>query len=475
MTQSGALFYGDNLDVLRRYVEDESVDLVYLDPPFNSNVNYNVLFAERDGSRSAAQIKAFGDTWRWDREAAAAFEETIEGDGEISRTMQAFRTILSESNILAYLAMMAPRLAELHRVMKPTGSLYLHCDPTASHYLKLLLDSVFGPRCFRSEVIWKRSSAHSDTKQGRRMHGHIHDVILFYTKSDEWTWNAVYTRYDASYIKSKYTHVEPDTGRRYQLGDLTAAKPGGDVSYEWHGRRPYKGRYWAYSKENMDRMFQEGRIYISTYSRGKLKQRLFEEGYKKRRCEMCGQDEHWRGHSMSLILDHINGIPDDNRIENLRIVCPNCAATLDTHCGRKNRREPVKPCASDAAVNLRSNIGDTGIAREIVASGGIARCCEGGRSLGNERSSGRRTGNCWMRSRRRAIWPLVVNTGFQTTPCASGFGSTRGRLSGKLLKMRPGRAGLIASGWALKVVAWRWVVLLWTPRFARDCGAAGRS
>jgi DNA modification methylase len=260
MTQSGALFYGDNLDVLRRYVDDESVDLVYLDPPFNSNASYNVLFAEQDGSQSAAQIKAFGDTWRWDQEAAAAYEEVVEGGGEVSRTMQAFRTILGESNMLAYLAMMAPRLAELHRAMKSTASLYLHCDPTASHYLKLLLDSVFGPRSFRSEIVWKRSSAHSDTKQGRRIHGHIHDVIFFYTKSNSWTWNPIYTPYDEAYVESKYRHIEPKTGRRYRLDNLTAAKPGGDTSYEWHGRHPYKGRYWAYSQEKMDKFLEEGRI-----------------------------------------------------------------------------------------------------------------------------------------------------------------------------------------------------------------------
>jgi DNA modification methylase len=260
MDQHGALFYGDNLDVLRRHVGDESVDLVYLDPPFNSNANYNVLFSAQDGSRSAAQIKAFGDTWRWDRAAAAAYEEVVEGGGEVSRVMQAFRTILAESNMLAYLAMMAPRLVELQRVLKPSGSLYLHCDPTASHYLKLLLDAVFVPRFFRSEIAWKRSSAHSDTKQGRRTHGHIHDTIFFYTNSDKWTWNPIYTPYDQSYVESKYRHVEEDTGRRYRLDNLTAAKPGGDTSYEWHGRHPYKGRYWAYSREKMDKFLEEGRI-----------------------------------------------------------------------------------------------------------------------------------------------------------------------------------------------------------------------
>lgn len=256
------LYYGDNLDVLRRHIGDESVDLVYLDPPFNSNANYNVLFAAKDGTQAAAQIQAFEDTWRWDESAARQFAETVEAGGSVADVLLAFEKFLSTSDMLAYLAMMAPRLVELRRVLKRTGSLYLHCDPTASHYLKLLLDAVFGPAMFRTEVVWKRSSAHSDTKQGRKVHGHIHDVILFYTKSDEWTWNAQYTPYDVEYVDGFYKYVEEGTGRRYRLGDLTAAKPGGDVSYEFHGTRPYKGRYWAYSRENMEKFRAEGRLYF---------------------------------------------------------------------------------------------------------------------------------------------------------------------------------------------------------------------
>ena len=152
------LYYGDNLDVLQRYVADESVDLIYLDPPFNSNSNYNVLFAERDGTRAAAQIKAFEDTWRWDEGAARSYQEVVEGGGDVSRAMQAFRTLLGESDMLAYLAMMAPRLVQLQRVLKPTGSIYLHCDPTASHYLKAMMDAIFGHRYFRAEIVWKRVS-----------------------------------------------------------------------------------------------------------------------------------------------------------------------------------------------------------------------------------------------------------------------------------------------------------------------------
>jgi len=209
------LYYGDNLDVLRRYVRDESVDLVYLDPPFNSARDYNILFAHRDGAKSPAQIRAFEDTWQWDMTAAETFHSVVTAGGQIAEVLQAFRVFLGESDMLAYLTMMAPRLAELHRVLRNTGSLYLHCDPTASHYLKVLLDAVFGPMHFRTEIVWKRSSAHSDTKQGRKQHGHIHDALLFYTKSDEWTWNPLYTPYDPEYVREFYRYV--DEGNRATL------------------------------------------------------------------------------------------------------------------------------------------------------------------------------------------------------------------------------------------------------------------
>jgi len=173
------LYYGDNLKVLRRHVQDESVDLVYLDPPFKSNQNYNVLFQEQDGTRSAAQVKAFTDTWRWDQAAAGAFQEVVESGGRISQALQAFRTFLGESDMMAYLSMMAPRLKELWRVLKPTGSLYLHCDPTASHYLKMLLDAVFEPQNFRNELAW-----HYKKFEMRKM-GHFtrnSDRLLFFVK-----------------------------------------------------------------------------------------------------------------------------------------------------------------------------------------------------------------------------------------------------------------------------------------------------
>lgn len=236
------LYYGDNLDVLRRHVKDESVDLVYLDPPFKSNQNYNVLFAEH-GTRSAAQIKAFEDTWRWDEAAAHAYQETVEQGGRVAQAMVAFRTLVGTSDMLAYLSMMAPRLLELHRALKPSGSLYLHCDPAASHYLKLLLDAIFGPTLFRSEVVWKRSSAHSSSKR----FSPVHDTILFYSKSDSYKWNPIHQPLPQETIDQWYNNVDAETGRRFNRADMTAAGvrsgPSGAI---WRGIDvSAKGRHWA--------------------------------------------------------------------------------------------------------------------------------------------------------------------------------------------------------------------------------------
>jgi DNA modification methylase len=259
-TPKSTLYYGDNLDILRRYLKDETVDLVYLDPPFNSNAHYNVLFAEKDGSKASGQIRAFSDTWTWTQESESTFAEIVTAGGRVADCLRAFRTFLGECDMMAYLAMMAPRLVELRRVLKPTGSMYLHCDSAASHYLKMLMDAIFSPQNFRAENVWKRSSAHSDTKQGMNQPGRIHDILLFYTKSDEWAWNSLFVPYDAAYIDTHYRFVEEGTGRRYRKGDLTANKPGGDTSYEWKGVRPYKGRYWAYSKDKMKEFEAQGRI-----------------------------------------------------------------------------------------------------------------------------------------------------------------------------------------------------------------------
>jgi hypothetical protein len=209
VTTPNALYYGDNLAALRKHVDDESVDLIYLDPPFKSDQDYNILFKEQDGSRAAAQIQAFEDTWQWDSAAVHDYQEIAEGGGKVSETVQAFRLMLGGNDMLAYLTRMAPRLVELHRVLKPTGSLYLHCDPTASHYLKILLDAVFGPECFKNEIIWKRA----DPK------GHAfsrfpstHDVLLYYGVSAN-TSRTVLCQYIPNSRRLQYTlKVIPQEG-----------------------------------------------------------------------------------------------------------------------------------------------------------------------------------------------------------------------------------------------------------------------
>lgn len=182
------LYFGDNLDVLKQHVKDESVDLIYLDPPFNSKKDYNLLFKTQDGSRSAAQIMAFEDTWRWDEGTASVYRELVEAGGEVARVMGCFREVVGESDMLAYLAMMAPRLQELRRVLKPKGSIYLHCDPTASHYLKLLMDATLGPTRCVNEIIWH----YYNKIQGNI--GHFpenHDTIFWYSKEAEFPFNVI--------------------------------------------------------------------------------------------------------------------------------------------------------------------------------------------------------------------------------------------------------------------------------------------
>ena len=189
MTNEGwknKLYFGDNLDILREYIPDESIDLIYLDPPFNSKATYNVLFKEKNGTKSVAQIEAFDDTWHWGEEAENTYREVVQnGPKKLADLLQALRQFLGSNDMMAYLAMMAIRLVELHRVLKPTGSVYLHCDPTASHYIKLLLDATFGGRNFRNEIVW----CYSIGGRSKKQFGRKHDVIFWYSKSNKWKFN----------------------------------------------------------------------------------------------------------------------------------------------------------------------------------------------------------------------------------------------------------------------------------------------
>lgn len=250
------LYYGDNLDVLRRHIEAESVDLVYLDPPFKSSQEYNVLFAERDGTQAASQIKAFADTWHWDEDAERIYSEVVERGGRPSEALQAFRQLLGTNDMMAYLAMMAPRLIELRRVLKPTGSLYLHCDSTASHYLKLLLDAIFGAEKFRADIRWKRTSAHGNVLTNYALVG---DQILFYTNGKNWTWNQIYQPYDPEYLASHYGQADAD-GRRFTTRDLTASmqRASSGQLYAWKGVRPVPTRCWSFTKDKMEQFEAQG-------------------------------------------------------------------------------------------------------------------------------------------------------------------------------------------------------------------------
>jgi site-specific DNA-methyltransferase (adenine-specific) len=254
------LYYGDNLDVMREHLKDESVDLIYLDPPFNSNASYNILFKSPAGAGADASIEAFDDTWAWGPTASSALMDiTQSGNHKLHVLMQAMKTAIGENAMMAYLAMMAVRLVELHRVLKPTGSLYLHCDPTASHYLKLVLDAVFGPEHYRNEIIWQRSTGKA--LMTKRLPTN-HDVILAYGKADETVWNldAVFQQYDEHNLpkktQMKYSHQD-EAGRVYRLDSLinpNANRP--NLTYEFLGVT----KVWRWTKERMTKAYDDGLV-----------------------------------------------------------------------------------------------------------------------------------------------------------------------------------------------------------------------
>ena len=219
------VYCGDNLEQLAK-LPDACVDLIYIDPPFNSNRNYEVFWGETKEKR--------------------AFEDRHE-------------------NTKAYIDYMRPRCVQLARVLKKTGSFYYHCDWHASHYVKVMLDQIFGENNFQNEIVWKRSDSHNDSKQGAKHFGRVHDSIFFYTgNADEYTFNSIYKPLPESTVENWYKNVEEGTGRRYNKADLTAAKGGGDTSYDWKGKKPSAGRYWAYSKAKMEEMEKQGRLVYSS-------------------------------------------------------------------------------------------------------------------------------------------------------------------------------------------------------------------
>jgi len=269
------LYYGDNLDILKRYVSDESVDLVYLDPPFKSSQNYNILFKEKNGSQAASQIRAFEDTWTWSQDDEAIYADLVTKGGKVADCLQAFRTFLSPCDMLAYLVMMAPRLVELRRVMKPTASIYLHCDEVASHYLKMLMDAIFGPMNFQSQVIWKRTTAHSNVY---RAYGSIIDTIFFYSKTNKFIWNQPYINQTPEDIVSKFPNIDRE-GRRWRSENLRnpGIRPNLHYPYTASNGITYQPHPngWTCTLEKMQKLDREGRLHFPLKTGGRLRLKLY--------------------------------------------------------------------------------------------------------------------------------------------------------------------------------------------------------
>lgn len=268
------LFYGDNLEVLREYIPDESVDLIYLDPPFNSNRNYNVLFKDESGTDSEAQITAFEDTWHWNAMAQHTYDELRQqAPDHVGKMIESLHDFIGNNQMMAYLVMMAARLVKLRRVLKSTGSLYLHCDPTASHYLKILLDTVFGSQNFRNEIVWKRKTGRGDTGGTSKKFGTTTDLLLFYGKTEATTFHQLYRANNPEYIEKFFKYVDED-GRRYRSADLSSPSPRPNLTYEYKGYKPpHNG--WAISRKKMEQWDAEGRLIFPKSKDGRIQRKRY--------------------------------------------------------------------------------------------------------------------------------------------------------------------------------------------------------
>ena len=263
------LYYGDCLTIMRD-MPLASVDLIYLDPPFNSNREYNAIYTDETGRPLPDQIEAFCDLWKLDEEREHAIRQMPilmreagidDGVAEFWRLwMNALRE--TQPRLIAYLSYMAQRLLPMRGLLKPTGSIYLHCDSTASHYIKALMDAIFGHENFRNEITWKRTTTHSDSGTWSR----VSDTILYFTKSSNFTWNAPSAPHSDDYVSEKYRHDDGD-GRLYMLDNMTSPNPRPNMMYDWKGF-PFPAKGWRYSRQTMERLDGEGRIWYPSLSDG---------------------------------------------------------------------------------------------------------------------------------------------------------------------------------------------------------------
>ena len=258
------LYYGDCLTIMRDHIAPGSVDLIYLDPPFNSNREYNAIYKDETGRPLPDQVEAFCDLWTLDEERERAIRNMpiLMREAGIDDEMVEFWRLWmnalrnTQPRLLAYLSYMVERLAYMRPILKPTGSIYLHCDPTASHYIKVMMDGIFGHQNFRNEITWQRTESHNTAER----YGNVADVLLYYSNSDKPTWNQQYQPYGNTQLQ-RFRHTDA-SGRKYKLDDLTAPRPNSDSGkFEWRGTKPSASRGWGYRLEQLEKWWGEGRIH----------------------------------------------------------------------------------------------------------------------------------------------------------------------------------------------------------------------
>jgi len=270
------LFYGDNLEVLRRHIKDESVDLCYIDPPFNSKRNYNQIY-NNIGKEDQAQAQAFIDTWTWDdiaNQGLAEIQENYLGHftSQSIDLISGLAKVLGKGSLLAYLVSMTLRIAEIYRVLKPSGSFYFHCDPTASHYLKIITDTIFCAQSgdYINEIIWKRSYGHGDSKKSL---GRSHDVVFYYVKhTSKYSLNGFYHAHDQRYLDSFFKHSD-DRGV-YKLENLTSPNPRPNLVYEYKGY-PSPDKGWRVKLERMQELDRDGRLHFPAKKNGRIMKKVY--------------------------------------------------------------------------------------------------------------------------------------------------------------------------------------------------------
>jgi site-specific DNA-methyltransferase (adenine-specific) len=353
------LYYGDNLDILREHIADESVDLIYLDPPFNSKRDYNLLFKSPKGQQSEAQITAFEDSWHWGEQAEREFDELLhQANTDVAQLMKALRAFLGENDMMAYLTMMANRLLELHRVLKPTGSLYLHCDPTASHYLKVVLDGAFGKESFLNEITWQRTFAHGNVG---RNYGKIADTIFFYSKSTDYCWNQPFSL--ESETDEKYPNVDPD-GRRWQ--SVTLRNPGVRPNLHF----PYKASNgvtyqphpngWSCNEDRLKLYDAEGRLHFPSRPDGALRLKMYADASKGERIQniwtdippISAQAQERLGYPTQKPIALLERIVQASSNEGDVVLDPFCGCGTAVHAAQKLNRQWIGIDITHLAISL---------------------------------------------------------------------------------------------------------------------------